>query len=113
MSRYVVGRVKSENGDSLRGKRILIIGIAYKPDVADVRESPAELIIRHLIKEGAIVSWHDEVVANWKNEISAPLSGADIAIVVTKHSSVDELKILNSAPYVFDTTGKIKGARSI
>lgn len=113
MSRYVVGRVKNENGDSLRGKRILIIGIAYKPDVADVRESPAELIISHLIKEGAIVSWHDEVVANWKNEISAPLSGADIAIVVTKHSSVDELKILNSAPYVFDTTGKIKGASSI
>ena len=44
---------------------------------------------------------------------SAPLGGADIAVVVTKHSSVDAKKILASAPYVFDTTGKVSGAKGL
>jgi UDP-N-acetyl-D-glucosamine dehydrogenase len=113
MSRYVVNRVKADNGGSLIEKSVLVVGVAYKPDVADVRESAAELVIEHLRKEGAVVSWHDDVVGAWKGENSAPLAGADIAIVVTKHSSVDVKKILESAPYVFDATGKVKGAKGL
>jgi UDP-N-acetyl-D-glucosamine dehydrogenase len=60
-----------------------------------------------------VVSWHDDVVGKWKGENSAPLQGADIAVVVTKHDSVDEKKILSSAPYVFDTTGKVTGAKRL
>jgi UDP-N-acetyl-D-glucosamine dehydrogenase len=81
--------------------------------VADVRETPAEIVIEELRKRGAVVSWHDDVVGNWRGESSAPLSGADISIVVTLHSVVKPVEVLASAPYVFDTTGKVKGAKTL
>ena len=113
MSRYVVDRVQADNGESLQGKAVLVVGVAYKPNVADVRETAAELVIEHLRNRGAVVTWHDDVVGTWRSESSAPLVGADIAIVVTKHDSVDEKAIVASAPYVFDTTGKIKGVKGL
>jgi UDP-N-acetyl-D-glucosamine dehydrogenase len=113
MSEYIVRRVVEDNGGNLQGKNVLVVGVAYKPNVADVRETTAELVIEHLRSNGAVVSWHDDVVGNWKGENSAPLQGADIAVVVTKHDGVDEKKILASAPYVFDTTGKVKGAKGL
>jgi UDP-N-acetyl-D-glucosamine dehydrogenase len=113
MSEYIVRRVAEDNGGNLNGKNVLVVGVAYKPNVADVRETAAELVIDHLRSLGAVVSWHDDVVGSWKGESSAPLEGADITVVVTKHDSVDEKKILVSAPYVFDTTGKVKGAKGL
>jgi len=113
MSKYIVNRIASDNGGSLKGKSVLVVGVAYKPNVADVRETAAELVIEHLRSQGAAVSWHDDVVGNWKGESSVELQGADIAVVVTKHDSVDEKRILASAPYVFDTTGKVKGAKGL
>ena len=113
MSKYVVGRVAADNGESLAGKSIIIVGVAYKPNVADVRETAAELVIEHLRQRGAVVSWHDDVVGSWNGESSAPLSGADIAVVVTKHDDVKVRDILESAPYVFDTTGKVPGAKGL
>lgn len=110
MSKYIINRVVADHGGDLQGKSVLVVGVAYKPNVADVRETAAELVIQHLRSQGAVVSWHDDVVGNWKGESSAPLHGADIAVVVTKHDSVDEKKILSSAPYIFDTTGKVNGA---
>ncbi len=93
MSEYIVRRVFEDNGGNLQGKSVLVVGVAYKPNVADVRETAAELVIEHLRCRGAVVSWHDDVVGNWKGESSAPLQGADIAVVVTKHDGVDEKKI--------------------
>ena len=113
MSEYIVRRVAADNGDNLQGKSVLVVGVAYKPNVADVRETAAELVIEHLRSQGAVVSWHDDVVGKWKGEESAPLRGADIAVVVTKHNSVDEKEIMKSAPYVFDATGKVKGANGL
>lgn len=113
MSEYIVRRVAEDNGGSLRGKNVIVVGVAYKPNVADVRETAAELVIEHLRRQGAVVSWHDDLVGNWKGARSASLQGADIVVVVTKHDSVDERKILASAPYVFDTTGKVKGAKGL
>jgi UDP-N-acetyl-D-glucosamine dehydrogenase len=113
MSKYVVDRMQADNGGSLLGKSVLVVGVAYKPNVADVRETAAELVIEHLRNRGAVVSWHDDVVGTWHGESSAPLSGADIAIVVTKHDSVNEKAIVASAPYVFDTTGTIKGVKGL
>jgi UDP-N-acetyl-D-glucosamine dehydrogenase len=113
MSKYVVDRVQADNGGSLQGKSVLVVGVAYKPNVADVRETAAELVIEHLRARGAVVSWHDEVVGTWKSETSSPLAGADIAVVVTKHDSVKEADVISSAPYVFDTTGKIKGVHGL
>ena len=113
MSKYVVDRVQADNGGSLSGKSVLVVGVAYKPNVADVRETAAELVIEHLRKRGAVVSWHDDVVGTWKSESSAPLSGADIAVVVTMHDSVKAADVIASAPYVFDTTGKLKGVHGL
>ena len=113
MSKYVVDRVVADNGGSLTGKSVLVVGVAYKPNVADVRETAAELVIKHLRQRGAVVSWHDDVVRSWNGESSAPLSGADIAVVVSKHDDVRVQDILDSAPYVFDTTGKVPGAKGL
>ena len=113
MSKYVVDRVEADNVGSLQGMSVLVVGVAYKPNVADVRETAAELVIEHLRDRGAVVTWHDDVVGSWRGESSAPLAGADIAIVVTKHDAVDEKAIVASAPYVFDTTGKIKGVKGL
>ena len=113
MSKYVVDRVEADNGGSLAGKTVLVAGVAYKPNVADVRETAAELVIEHLRTRGAVVSWHDDVVGTWNGEKSSPLSGADITIVVTKHDGVKVQDILASAPYVFDTTGKVAGAKGL
>lgn len=110
---YIVDRVEADNGGSLAGKNILVVGVAYKPNVADVRETPAEIVIEELRKRGAVVAWHDDVVGQWNNEKSAPLAGADIALVVTLHSDVKHSAVLAAAPYVFDTTGKIKGAKTL
>ncbi len=113
MSEYIVRRVTEDNGGSLQGKNALVVGVAYKPNVADVRETAAELVIEQLRNQGAVVTWHDDIVGSWKGESSAPLQGADLTVIVTKHDSVDEKKILASAPYVFDTTGKVKGAKGL
>lgn len=113
MSKYVVDRVQADNGGSLFGKSVLVVGVAYKPNVADVRETAAELVIEHLRERGAVVSWHDDVVGSWNGEKSSPLSGANVTVVVTKHDGVKERDILASAPYVFDTTGKVAGAKRL
>jgi UDP-N-acetyl-D-glucosamine dehydrogenase len=113
MAKYVVDRISADNGGSLKGKSVQVVGVAYKPNVADVRETPAELVIEELKKAGATVTWSDDLVSIWMGEASTQLGGSDIAVVVTLHSVTDAAAILNSAPYVFDTTGKVKGAHSL
>jgi UDP-N-acetyl-D-glucosamine dehydrogenase len=110
MPKYIAGRVAKDNGGSLKGKKVLVVGVAYKPNVADTRETPAELLIDALEDLGAVVSWNDPVVGSWHGKESAGLNGAEISVVVTKHDVVSAEDILKSAPYVFDTTGKVKGA---
>jgi UDP-N-acetyl-D-glucosamine dehydrogenase len=110
MPKYIAQRVAKGNGGSLKGKKVLVVGVAYKPNVADTRETPAESLIDALEDLGAVVTWNDSVVGTWHGSESAPLAGAEIAVVVTKHDVVSAEDILKSAPYVFDTTGKVKGA---
>ena len=113
MPKYVVARVLADNGGTLIGKKVQVIGVSYKPNVADVRETPSELVIEELKRVGAHVNWHDDLVGSWKGDSSAPLGGAEIAIVVTLHDVVDKKAVLASAPYVFDTTGKLSGAKGL
>lgn len=113
MSRYVVDRVETDNGGSLQGKSVLVVGVAYKPNVADVRETAADLVIEHLRTRGAVVAWHDDVVGTWRGDKSSELSGADITVVITKHDVVEAKAIMASAPYVFDTTGKLPQAHGL
>ena len=113
MAKYVVDRVKADNGGSLKGKSVQVVGVAYKPNVADVRETPAEPVIDELKKAGASVTWSDDLVSMWQGKESTPLGGSQIAIVVTLHSVTDAGAVLESASYVFDTTGKVHGAHSL
>jgi UDP-N-acetyl-D-glucosamine dehydrogenase len=113
MAKYVVERVKADNGGSLKGKTVQVVGIAYKPNVADVRETPAEPVIEELKASGAIVSWSDDLVPTWMGQSSSALGGSEIAVVVTLHEVTDAKLVLAAAPYVFDTTGKVLGAHSL
>jgi len=108
MPAYVVSRVAGDIG-SLKGKKVVVVGLAYKSNVTDTREAPAVLVISELQKLGAEVSWHDPVVKNWNGQKSCELKGFDVVIVVTKHDVMSESEIKACAPYIFDCTGSIKG----
>ena len=83
-------RIKDELGGSLLNKRIQIAGIAYKPDVSDLRESPALQLISELIGLGAKVSWFDPLVKKYDDYQSEPLNPhIDIGLIVTPHSQID------------------------
>ena len=103
MPTYFVGRA-SEMLGGLKDKKVLVIGVSYKPNVADVRETPVEALINGLKKSGAVVSWHDDLVKSWNGQASVALgSGFDLAILATPHDYLD-LSLLGSVP-VLNTRG--------
>jgi UDP-N-acetyl-D-glucosamine dehydrogenase len=103
MPTYFVGRA-SEMLGGLKDKKVLVIGVSYKPNVADVRETPVEALISGLKKSGAVVSWHDDLVKSWNGESSVAMgSGYDLAILATPHEYLD-LSLLGSVP-VLNTRG--------
>lgn len=112
MPTKIVERIKKENGGSLAKKKILVCGISYKKDVADVRESPSIRLIEVLEDEKATVTWHDPVVKNWSGNDSCELlsESFDITILAMAHSTMDLEKIAKSSPYVFDCVGLINTA---
>ena len=112
MPAYVVKRVVAGAGGSIAGKSVVVIGVSYKANVADTRETPAAAVIDLLRAQGAIVVWHDDLVVSWRGESSAALGSFDIAIVVTKHDGVSDAAI-KASKYVFDCTGTIAGANGI
>ena len=106
MPAYFVGRAVEKLG-TLSGKSIIVIGVAYKANVSDTRESAAEKLIDLLRGAGATVSWHDDVVGKWRGEESRALStGFDLAILVTPHDGLD-MAALGSVP-VINTRGGAK-----
>jgi UDP-N-acetyl-D-glucosamine dehydrogenase len=93
MPEYFAGKAEEKLG-GLSGKKILVIGIAYKPNVADTRESSVKSLILGLRAKGATVFWHDDIVKNWNFENSVELeAGYDLAILATLHSGIDLSKI--------------------
>ncbi len=97
MPTYFVGRA-SEILGGLKDKKVLVIGVSYKPNVADTRETPVEALITGLAKSGAVVSWHDDLVKNWNGQSSVALgSGFDLAILATPHDYLD-LSLLGNTP---------------
>jgi UDP-N-acetyl-D-glucosamine dehydrogenase len=112
MPAYVVKRVVAGSSGSIKGKKVVVVGVSYKSNVADTRETPAAAVIDLLREQGAIVAWHDDLVGTWRGESSSPLTGADIAVVVTKHDGVD-LDAVKACGYVFDCTGSIAAVDGI
>jgi len=109
---YVVKRVIAGAGGSVKGKSVVVVGVSYKANVADTRETPAASIIDLLREAGATVTWHDPLVGSWRGESSTELGACDVAVVVTKHDVVSIVDIKKSS-YFFDCTGSIPGADGI
>ncbi len=115
MPRYVVQRVQDAMnliGKSIHGSKMLVLGVAYKKDVSDVRESPALDIIGLLLDKGADVEYYDPYVPltkgdDWSLKSSSDVLGAvkqaDCVVLVTDHSDFDYQGIANSAKFIFDT----------
>ena len=99
-------RKAEEKMNGLSGKRLLVIGVSYKPNIADIRETPVEALIMGLKKQGAHVSWHDDLVNEWNGEKSVVLSNDyDLAILATPHEYLDLTK-LGNVP-ILNTRGSI------
>jgi UDP-N-acetyl-D-glucosamine dehydrogenase len=117
MPRYVVGRVleaMNDRGQILKGSKVLVLGVAYKPDIDDVRESPSLDVIALLKKMGAIVEYHDPYIPdihhereNWKMEsvkdVMKSVKDADAVVIVTNHKVYDYAAILKEAKFIFDS----------
>jgi UDP-N-acetyl-D-glucosamine dehydrogenase len=112
MPAYVVKRVMAGSGGSIKGKKVVVVGVSYKSNIADTRETPAAQVIDLLREQGAGVTWHDDLVGSWRGETSSSIQGADIAVLVTRHSTVD-LAAVKACDYVFDCTGTITGVDGI
>ena len=90
--------------NGLLGRQILVIGLAYKPNVSDVRETPVIGLITELRQKGAQVLWHDDLVKEWAGERSSLLSAEyDLAIIATPHDYLD-LQKLGDTP-ILNTRG--------
>jgi UDP-N-acetyl-D-glucosamine dehydrogenase len=112
MPAYVVERVTAGAGGSIKGKNVVVVGVSYKANVADTRETPAAAVIDLLRQQGATVAWHDDLVGSWRGENSTPLGSFDIAVIVTKHEGVSDAAI-KASTYVFDCTGTVPGVAGI
>ena len=117
MPRYVVSRVMealNDRGKPLKGSRILVVGAAYKPDIDDIRESPALDVIGLLQKKGGLVQYHDPYIPHIHHEIdgwyleSVPdvmqaVRGADAVVIITNHRAYDYQAIVEASSFVFDS----------
>jgi len=115
MPRYVVSRVQdllNSAGKSLHGAKVLVLGVAYKPNVSDIRESPALDVIGLLEEKGAQVDYYDPFVDEldedgWSKksvpDLKKALKSADCAVVVTDHAGFDYPMIADAASLIFDS----------
>jgi UDP-N-acetyl-D-glucosamine dehydrogenase len=126
MPRYVLDKVQAAlnaHKKPLNGSRVLVLGVAYKRDIDDARESPAFDVIALLKEYGAEVSYHDPHIPHLHHEArksgdtsmeSRPLTdellaSSDAVVIVTDHRAVDYRKVLEKAPLIVDTRGVIRG----
>jgi UDP-N-acetyl-D-glucosamine dehydrogenase len=121
MPRHVVdlvGRALNEHERSIKGARIGVIGVAFKPDVRDPRNSPAAEIMAGLADLGATVDYHDPHVETYRDaagitrsscSLEELLTESDLVLVVTAHRDVDWEAVYERAPLVVDTTNSARG----
>ncbi len=125
MPSYVVRRIQdvlNDQGKALRGSRILLLGVTYKPDIADQRESPAKPIAVELRDKGAQVEFHDPHVVSWRlgaeslacvDDLDSALDGADVVVLLQNHSDYDLPSITARAACLFDTRGATSGPKVV
>jgi UDP-N-acetyl-D-glucosamine dehydrogenase len=124
MPEYVCERVANALNDrerSVKGSRILVLGVTYKKDVDDVRESPALDILRILERRGARVEYNDPHVPELRldgavkksQDLLPAVRGADLVVIVTDHTSYPYREIVEAAPVIVDTRNATKGIQSV
>jgi UDP-N-acetyl-D-glucosamine dehydrogenase len=121
MPRYVVNKIQDSlntYGKPLKDSRILVLGVAYKPDIDDLRESPALDVIGLLVQKGAQVSYHDPYILhlnheNWNltsvDDMMARIRLADCVVIITNHSVYDYQAIHEAANLIVDTRNALGG----
>jgi UDP-N-acetyl-D-glucosamine dehydrogenase len=121
MPRFAVGLLAdalNERGKPLKGTRVLVLGVAYKRGVGDVRESPALEIVAELVHKGSAVQYADPYVPELVTErlqlkrvepTSELLRQVDAVMIVTDHPEFDYARIVAEAPLVVDTRGVTRG----
>jgi len=124
MPEYVVnlvGEALNEHRKALNGSRVHVLGIAYKRDIDDVRESPALDVIELLMRRGATVTYSDPYVPevdHGHHQLKgiaiqdAVAAGTDCAVIITDHKAFDYPSIVASFPLVVDTRNALKGIKS-
>jgi len=122
MPRYVVGKVQdalNEQGKPIKGSQVLVLGAAYKPDIDDLRESPALDVIGLLDQKGAQISYHDPYVPHLQHDgwsldsvpdLMQAVRTADCVVIVTNHSSYDYGAIMEAASLIVDTRNALGAA---
>ncbi|MFZ4718051.1 MAG: nucleotide sugar dehydrogenase [Ilumatobacteraceae bacterium] len=123
MPAYVVNRAMhnlNDRGKALRGAKVLLLGVTYKKDISDERESPAQPVARRLIELGADVQYADPHVASWTidgmsvpraEDAVAAASTSDLTILLQAHTAFDLPAIVAAAPALLDTRGTVEGAQ--
>jgi UDP-N-acetyl-D-glucosamine dehydrogenase len=110
-----ISRALNEHSKPIRGSKVAIFGVSYKPGVGDLRESPALKIMRLLKGHGAELHYNDEFVPELPDfglqsePVDSLLSGSDIAVIVTAHPGVDWERVVAGAPLVMDFRGATRG----
>ena len=113
MPKKIIEEISRKRNETISGKKILIIGISYKPNIADVRESPTLRLIEELRNQGNEVSWHDPLVKTWCTESSVDLndiSSSDFVVVSILHNAVEKSTLINAKKDIYDLTGTLKEA---
>ncbi|CAB4602101.1 MAG: nucleotide sugar dehydrogenase [Actinobacteria bacterium] len=120
MPGYVVRRVQdllNEHSQSLKGAKVLLLGLTYKPNISDQRETPSRDVANLLIEKGALVTGFDPHVSHFDidsgvlplaTNLEVALGECDIAILLQTHSAFDLDEIAHLAPMVFDTRGRMR-----
>ena len=120
MPAYVVGRVQdilNEHSKSLRGSNVLLLGMTYKPDIADMRESPSAEVAELLVEKGAVTKFYDphvevfkhhDLVIDGEKDLDAALKAADVVVVLQNHKAYDLDDIVKKSKVVFDTRGTLR-----
>ena len=115
MSKFVMDKAIRLLGSDLSGKKVCIVGLSYKSDIADLRTSPSLVLWDLLEATKAQVSYHDSFHPTFRgvNCVDLSTSQFDLAIVATRHSDLNTTHLLSSAKLVLDCTGTISGAHRL
>jgi UDP-N-acetyl-D-glucosamine dehydrogenase len=110
MPRYVAERALRLVDPSVKNPRVLILGVAYKPGVGDVRETPVSELRSHLNFFGAEVGWHDPLVPNWEGSMPVELGWeCDVAILATMQQGLDIDQLISRGVPILDCTNSLIG----